>query len=303
MKVAFVGGMIVPGMPQILLCPDRNPSWQALHDSFVQLQKVIHDLDPDMLLLYSTQWPSIIGHQIQANPNPKWTLVDQNFHDLGTLKYSLRIDTEFADNYQQTAQSRGLTARTVNYTGFPIDTGSVVVLQLLNPNNEIPACIVSCNMYADRAETIVLGKAAKDATVKLGRRPLAIAITALSNRQWTTKIDPLEDRIHSRKDDEWNLKLLDLLEEGRLEDVGQLARQFSFQANGDNKLKAIWWLAACLGQHNNYKGKVHNYKPVWGTGAALVTLVPDNTGSTCLEYDEDDIETYVGDRNVLSNNT
>ena len=41
------------------------------------------------------------------------------------------------------------------YKGFPIDTGSVVALKLLNPDNAIPACIVSSNMYSDRAEIIV----------------------------------------------------------------------------------------------------------------------------------------------------
>ena len=36
----------------------------------------------------------------------------------------------------------------------------------------------------------------------------------------------------------------------RREDVSQLAREFSRQANGDSRMKAIWWLAATLGQHN-----------------------------------------------------
>ena len=39
-----------------------------------------------------------------------------------------------------------------------IDTGSVVALKLLNPTNEMSACIVSSNVYCDRAETVVLGK-------------------------------------------------------------------------------------------------------------------------------------------------
>ena len=74
----------------------------------------------------------------------------------------------------------------------------------------LPATIVSCNMYADRAETLVLGKAARDAVERTGKRAVAIAVTALSNRLFTHEIDPAEDRISSLKDDEWNRKILEI---------------------------------------------------------------------------------------------
>jgi 2-aminophenol/2-amino-5-chlorophenol 1,6-dioxygenase subunit alpha len=303
MSGSVIGGFIAPGKPHILLTPGDNAHWQAMRDSFADAREALRALKPDLLLLYSTQWPSIIGHQIQADPNPKWHLVDQDFHALGTMHYDLRMDPAFAQAYQAAAKARGLTARTVAYRGFPVDTGTIVALQLLNPDNEFPACVVSCNMYADRAETIVLGKAAVDAIEATGKRTVAIAVTTLSNRMWTEWIDPSEDRIHSRKDDEWNRKLLDLLREGRLEDVSQLARQFTSQAHGDSKLKAIWWLSACLGQNNDYRGEVFDYQPVWGTGAALVGLVPDTSRGLDLEYDEDNTDRYHGDRNVLSTGT
>ena len=40
-----------------------------------------------------------------------------------------------------------------------------------------------------------------------------------------TFIDEADDRIHSAKDQEWNLKILEFLQAGRLEDVSQLSRQ------------------------------------------------------------------------------
>ena len=42
-----------------------------------------------------------------------------------------------------------------------------------------------------------------------------------------------------KKDDEWNLKILELLNEGRLEDVAQCAREFAREANGDMQFKGI----------------------------------------------------------------
>ena len=295
-----VAGYIVPGMPQPLLAPDRSAGWGALRQAFDAARTEIEALGADLLLLYSTQWISVIGHQIQAQPEPEWVHVDPEWHELGDMPYRFRMDSTFASAYEKSARERGLHARTVAYHGFPIDTGTVVALKLLDPDNRIPACVVSCNMYSDRAETVVLGKAAADALRTTGRRAVCVAVTALSNRLFTQPIDPAEDRISSLKDDEWNRKLLEILAEGRIEDVSQLARQFSSQAHADQKLKAIWWLASVLGQNNDYKGRVFEYQPLWGTGGAVVGLLPSLRAASNLEFDEEDTEFYSGERGVLS---
>lgn len=298
MSIAF--GLISPCRPHVLLQPEANAGWKRLRDSFEQARQDIESSGAERLLLYSTQWPSVIGHQIQADPEPQWSLVDQDFHALGTIHYHLKIDADFAELYRDCSEKRGLTARTVSYRGFPVDTGTLVALKLLNPDNRIPAGVVSCNMYADRSETIVLGKSARDAIEASGKSTVVVAVTALSNRMWTSFIDPSEDRIHSQKDEEWNSKLIGLLEQGRLEDVSQLARQFSREAHGDQNLKALWWLAAAMGEHNGYEGKLYAYEPVWGTGQVLLSMHPGVADASSLEYDEDNTEQFHGDRSVLS---
>jgi len=288
-------GLIVPGKPQPLLAPKKNEGWQKLRNAFEKLADRIAKSDADLLLLYSTQWLSVIGHQMQAHPKPKWTHVDQDWHDIGSIDYEFKMDSEFAQSYVECAQARGLHARTVAYDGFPIDTGTITALKLLNPNNRIPACVVSCNMYADRAETLVLGKAAADAAERLGKKIIPVAVTSFSNRIFPHEINPSEDRIHSQKDDEWNRKILEILAEGRLEDVSQLAREFSMQANGDQKMKSIWWLAAVMGQNNDYTGEILEYQPIYGSGAALVELVPAAKKTFQKEFDEENVE-YFGAR-------
>jgi 2-aminophenol/2-amino-5-chlorophenol 1,6-dioxygenase alpha subunit len=295
-----VAGFIVPGLPHPLLVPDANPAYRKIRDAYDQVRKEIERLKPDLLLLYSTQWLSVIGHQVQARPQPEWNHVDPEWHELGSIPYKFRMDAEFGNAYVEHGHRRGLEMRTVDYHGFPIDTGTVVALKLLNPRNEVAASVVSCNMYADRAETIVLGKAARDAVQATGKRCVAIAVTALSNRMHTDAIPFSEDRIHSLKDDEWNRKYLEFLGQGRLEDASQLAREFSSQANGDQKMKALWWLAAFMGQNNRYDGRVFAYQSIYGTGAALVGLVPTQKAAADKEFDEDDAEHFSGDRNVLA---
>jgi 2-aminophenol/2-amino-5-chlorophenol 1,6-dioxygenase alpha subunit len=294
-----VASFVVPYMPHPLLVPDANPGYRRLRDAYEAVRKEIRALKPDLLLLYSTQWPSVIGHQVQTDPAPEWTYVDQEWHELGSIPYKFRMDAAFGEAYVKAGQARGLEMRGVNYRGFPVDVGSIVALKLLDPGNEVPASIVSCNMYADRAETLVLGKAARDAIAATGKRVVAIAVTALSNRLFSAKVPFKDDRIHSRKDDEWNRKYLDFLARGRLEDASQLAREFATQAGGDSRMKAVWWLAAVSGAHNRYDGTVHAYEALYGTGAAVVGLVPTQKQALDKEYDEDDAEVYRGDRNVL----
>lgn len=296
-------GFIVPGKPHPLLAAEKSKPWAEVRKAFETAAKEIENANPDLILIYSTQWLSVIGHQIQADPKPKWTHVDPEWHDMGNMPYEFKMDAEFAKAYESAAHKRGLHARTVAYHGFPIDTGTVVALKLLNPNNKIPACVVSCNMYADRAETLVLGKAAADALRTTGKKAVAVAVTGLSHRLFTKPFDPKDDRIYSLKDDEWNRKILELLAEGRLEDVSQVAREFSNQASGDQKMKAVWWLASLMGQTNKYEGKVHTYQPIWGTGAAVVSLKPSDKGDVRKEFDEEDVEIYTGNRNVLGGGT
>lgn len=130
MSTHFVGGLIVPTLPHPLLCPEANPGYAAIREAYAAARERIDALDADLLVLYSTRWPSVIGHQIQAEPSPTWTHVDEDFHALGSIPYTLNIDAAFAERYRSAAQARQLTCRTVAYQGFPIDTGSVVALKL-----------------------------------------------------------------------------------------------------------------------------------------------------------------------------
>jgi 2-aminophenol/2-amino-5-chlorophenol 1,6-dioxygenase alpha subunit len=173
---------IVPGQPHPLLAPEQNAGWASLRNSYEQVAKEIARSGAELLLVYSTQWFSVIGHLFQVHPKPEWTLVDQNWYELGEIPYELRIDPEFGKLYCGLVKKQGMQAATVAYHGFPIDTGSVVALKLLNPDNAIPASIVSCNIYAEREETRALGFAARAAIESYGKKTIVLCVTNFSNR-------------------------------------------------------------------------------------------------------------------------
>ena len=297
----IVKGYILPGLPHLVLCPDANPGWKKVRAAMDDVRKAIEKTDAEVLMIYSTYWPSVIGHQIQARPMLEWNHVDDEFHALGTIPYKIKIDQALAKTYVQCAKNRKLEARAIDYNGFPVDTGAVVVSKLINPNNRFSEVIVSSNVYSDRAETLVLGKAGRDALEKQGKKAIAIVISSLSNRLHEKHIEPKDDRIHSLKDQEWNQKFLEFLEAGRLEDVSQLSRQFHKEARVHKvaNFKPFWWLAAIMGQNNLYTGRVLEYQPIYGSGAAVVELTPSEGAARDLEFDEADPESYAGERNVL----
>lgn len=289
---------IVPGQPHPLLAPEKNAGWASLRRSYEAVGREIEKSGAELLLVYSTQWFSVIGHLFQVDPKPKWTLVDQNWYALGEIPYEFRIDPEFGKLYCGIAKKQGMQAATVAYHGFPIDTGTVVALKLLNPNNAVPASVVSCNIYAEREETRALGIAARAAIEAYGKKTIVVCVTNFSNRYEVADIDPAHDRISSQKDDEWNRKLLEMLGEGRLEDVAQVARDFAREANADMGFKAIWWLGAVMGEHNKYDGKVWDYQPVWGTGNAIVELTPNERKQ--MDWEKEFDEGPVPDVNAMA---
>ena len=297
----IVESFVVPVHPHTVLAPDLNEGWGKLRQAYDDAAQIIKDSEADLLIIYSTTWPSIIGHQLISDPNPEWVMVDHDFHELGSIHYSFNIDAEFAALWDAESKARGLQSRCVNYRGFPIDVGSVVALTLLNPDNKIPAVIVSSNVYADRSETTVLAKACKEIVRKTGRKAVAITAMSLSNRMFTEHIEPENDRIHSLKDDEWNQKILEFLSAGRLEDVGQLSRTIQQQIRVQKvvNFKPMWWLSAMNDNRNDLTGKVLAYEAIHGAGCAVVNLNPAHSGFGDKEYDEDDVEVFSGERGVL----
>ena len=265
---------LVPGLPHVLLAADRSPAWTSLRASFARVRDEIAASDADLILYWSSQWLSVLGYLFQADPAPEWTHVDHNWHELGSMPYKMRVDSSFAAAYAREAKALGHYAREVNYRGFPIDTGVVVAQALLNPDNRLPAAMVSCNMYAEKQETLAMGQAAARALQTEGKRAIAIVVSSLSARFEVREIDPAVDAISSLKDDEWNRKILEILGEGRLEDVSEVAREYARQANADMGFKGMWWLNGLCGQSNEFTGKAFDYQPIWGTGAGLVGLYP-----------------------------
>ena len=128
----FIKGIIVPGLPQPLLAPEQNEGWGRIKDAFEKARQEIEEADPDVILVYSTMWPSVIGHQIQADPAPKWVHVDELFHDLGSIPYEFKIDSEFDTSFSI------ILFFILVLDIFNIATVHSLILHLHPPVNQVP---------------------------------------------------------------------------------------------------------------------------------------------------------------------
>ncbi|HLK85623.1 MAG TPA: hypothetical protein VKT27_03885 [Candidatus Binataceae bacterium] len=264
-------GYIIPGMPHVML-PRETASRRELREACRVAGANVQEARPDALVIFSTQWVSVLGHLVQARPNPMGLHVDENWYDLGDLPYSFRTDLELAQKTIDLGIAAGLQVRPVDYEGFPVDTGTLVALNFLDPKNEIPVVCISCNIYAGREEELKLGKAAADAVRALGRRAVMVASTGLSGHYFTREISDDEDRIVSDADDLENRKLLDLMASGKCVEAMDLVPDYAAKTGADMQFKSYYWMMGALGP-SRVRGKVLGYGSIWGSGAAVVEFV------------------------------
>jgi len=196
LRSAFRGAALVPGMPQ-LHAQRPAESWRALADAVRATGEDLRAAGPDVLVMLSTQWFTVLGHQLQMDPNPTGTRVDENWYayDYGTLSYDLTVDTEFTERWAQEMEGENFEARRTHYEHFPIDTGVMVAQPLLDPGGTLPVALLSTNLYASAEDIGKLALTALRAGVATGRSLAFVAISGLSSALTQRWIEPGEDRI------------------------------------------------------------------------------------------------------------
>jgi 2-aminophenol/2-amino-5-chlorophenol 1,6-dioxygenase alpha subunit len=261
-----VGAYLVPGLAPLAVGPEAGP-WAELRRACRAASSSIDRLRPDVLVVWSSQWISVLGHLYQALPNPKGVHVDENWHAMGDLPFDVRVDVELVRAAVAATETRGLQARGVAYEGFPLDTGTLVADRFLNAAARPLAC-VSCNIYAGAEEERTLGAAAAAAVTSLGRRAVTVCVSGLSGHVSTRDVEPGEDRVGA-EDDAWNRRMLDAIAAGENARAEEMAPEFVRAAGADMMFKGFSWLLGTMGRADA-RGKVLGYGPLWGTGAAVV---------------------------------
>ncbi len=275
----IVGVALVPGLPH-LLAKQPAPSWERLASAAREVGAEMREAGAEALMLMSTQWFTVLGHNFQARPRLRGSYVDENWYayDYGTFDFDFETQPELTGAWAAEAGGDGFQTHLTDYEGFPIDTGTLVARELLDPEHRLPVTMVSCNLYAEAGDMERLGHAGARAVAGFDGRVGCVAVSGLSGG-WTNRwIEPTEDKISSPVHDEWNQRILGWLADGDAEQVMAERERYSAACDVDAQLRALPMIEGWAGGLD--KADVRSYGPVWGTGAAVVTWNNETGGSS-----------------------
>lgn len=263
----LLGAFMVPGLPHPLLKPDVLP-WGQLASAYQRAGRAVSALRPDVLLIYSTQWMAVLDELWQTRPRSHGLHVDENWHDLGDMRFDIVADTELAHACVAATRAIGVTSKGVNYDHFPIDTGTIVANAFLNQAGT-PVTICANNLYHDWNTTVGLGRVAAAKAEELGRTYAIVGVGGMSGAMFRHAFEPRDDRIHDPESDRGNREILDTLERGDAEGIERAIPDYVKRAKPDMGMKHLAFVLGAIGARF-YGARVHGYGPIYGSGAAVV---------------------------------
>jgi len=266
--MAVVAAFLVPGSPLPLLKPDNLP-WGRLAAGYDRAGRALAAADPEVVLVYSTQWIAVLDQLWQARPELKGIHVDDNWYEYGDLPFDLRIDTALTAACVAATAGIGIRSKAVDYDGFPIDTGTIVATRFLLRSRPVKLVLAANNLYHSAQVTEQLGALAAACAAAQGKRAAVVGVGNLSGSIFREEIDIAADRVLSSEDDRWNRRMLDLLERGDAAALDRDLPEYARAARADMGFKHLYWILGALGRRF-YGARVHAYGPVWGSGAAVV---------------------------------
>jgi 2-aminophenol/2-amino-5-chlorophenol 1,6-dioxygenase alpha subunit len=265
-----VAAFVMPPLPHLVLKPDVAP-WQRLGMAATAAGEALAACRPDTIAIYSTQWIAVLDQLWQTRPRLQGVHVDENWYEWGDLAFDISIDVTFAEACITRANQTGLRSKSVNYDGFPIDTGTIVAMHFVDPGHRRRAIVAANNIYHDWVKTEQIGRLVRAVAQDQNKRVAAVAVGGLSARMFRSPIDPAEDRFAEAADDEANRRVLAAFETGDAERVRLEAGAAARAVPMDSGLKHLAFLIGALGERFG-PATVHGYEPIYGTGGVVVDV-------------------------------
>ena len=126
----------------------------------------------------------------------------------------------------------------------------------------------------------------REAIRKTGRRAILLASNTLSHWHFHEEPELPEDmtKEHPERYDgyKWDVRMIDLMRQGRMREVFELLPQFIDDAFAEVKSGAFTWMHAAMG-YPELAGKLYGYGTVIGTGNAVIEWNLEEAGLSGLE--------------------
>lgn len=286
MSGKIVGGFLAPHPPHLVYGenPPQNRvkskgGWEALRWAYEHAREGIQRMKPDVILVHSPHWTTIVGHHFACVPELRGRSVDPIFPHLFQYDFKMQVDTRLAEACYEEAKSEGLNAKLMKNPNFRVDYGTIVSLHMLNPKWDIPVLPLSANnspyFYAEsgQEQMVKLGRATKRAIEKTGVRAVLAASNTLSHLHFSEEPNPPEDmsreHVQSAAQYWWDMRFIELLRNGQMDEIQKILPQYMSETFAEVKSGALMWMLSAL-DFPMTKAKLHGYGTVIGTGNAVM---------------------------------
>jgi 2-aminophenol/2-amino-5-chlorophenol 1,6-dioxygenase beta subunit len=173
---------------------------------------------------------------------------------------------------------------------FRVDYGTIVSCHLSRPQWDKPiVSISSCRSTAYYSVEVMqeqafeLGQATRRAIEATGRKAVLLSSNSLSHRHFTTESEIPEDmsreHIYHHGQYLWDMRLIDLMREGRTRELIDVMPEFVEQAVSEADAGSLSWLMAALG-YPDYPAELYAYGTVIGTGNLVAAWYPERAKET-----------------------
>ncbi len=294
-KGSIVMGALAPHPPHLVYAenpPQNEPraegGWEVLRWGYERLRESLKKIDYDVIVILSPHWRTYVGTHFLGVPHFKSVSVDPIFPNLFRYHYDLKVDVPLAESICQKAKEQGLQTKMMRNPDYRVDYGTIVSCHMVNPKWDKPIVGISSNAVSayfnfDVMQGMMteLGKATREAIEASGKRAVVLASQSLSHRHFTTESplpeDMSQERIYHHGQYLWDMRMIDLMKNGRCQEVLQLMPDFCEQAISETDSGALTWLLSAL-EIPTYPASVHAYGTVIGTGNAIIEWNPEAGG-------------------------
>ena len=299
-KGSIVCGFIAPHPPHLVYgenppqnIPRSSGGWEVLRWAYDNCREKIKQLKPDVIIVHTPHWMTLVGHHVTRVPRLKGLSVDPIFPHLFRYNFDTAIDVELADAVYDEARAEGLIARKMTNPNFRLDYGTIVTSHMLSPGWDIPILSLSANnspyyfsLGVGIEEMYKLGRATRRAIEKTGRRAVLAASNTLSHFHFDREPDPnlpedmSKEHVFSHANYLWDMRVLRLMREGRMDELLSVLPEFIEKTGAEVKSGGLFWMLAAMG-FPTIPARVHGYWSVIATGNAVVEwdLSADAEGS------------------------
>lgn len=283
----IIAGVLAPHPPHLVYAenpaqnePNAECGWEVLRWGYERCRQDILARKPDVLLVHSPHWMTVVGHHVLGLPHFEGLSVDPIFPNLFRYRYNLDVDVELSEMIAAEGADMGLTTKIMRNPDFRVDYGTITTCHLMNPDWDIPIVGISSNNSpyyfsneVGHQEMMTLGEATRRAVEKSGRRAVLLASNSLSHRHFVTEPEIPEDmsreHVYHHGQYLWDMEVLKLMKAGKAQQVLDILPEYIDMTCAEVKAGALTWMLSGLGVPD-YAAEVYAYGTVIGTGNAVV---------------------------------